>query len=326
MITLEEISIAMARISPYILKTPLIFSEFLNEALGHKIYFKAESLQHTGSFKVRGILNTLIANQNSKFKKITCYSTGNHGLALAWAGSKFRTNIEVYMPTYTSSLKQNTVKEYGAKLILTRTRDLAELGAKQAGSEKGAFFLSPSDNDLVISGASTLLYESLQQENLKPDAVFASIGGGGLVSGTYATAHHLLKKCQIIGSEPELANDAFLSKKNDKIFRFTESPQTIADGLRTLGITERTFEYIKKLDDIILSTEEEIIYWTAWMDYLLKISCEPSSAVAMSAAFKWLSKQKTKKTILVMISGGNVDQSMQKKIWKQDHLITPPQI
>jgi threonine dehydratase len=326
MISLEQIETALRRISPWLVKTPIITSAYLNNCLGHNIFFKAESLQLTGSFKIRGVLNAIIESKSKNIKNFSCYSTGNHGLALAWAAREFGADAQIFMPSYTSTLKQNIVKSYGANLHLTRTRQLAETKAKEMGKQKGVMFLPPSDNDSVISGAATLLYESLLQEQLIPDAVFTSIGGGGLISGTYATAFHKLKKCIIIGAEPELAQDAYLSKKNEKIYRFKESPQTIADGLRTLGISERTFEYIKKIDDIILSSEDEIIYWTAWLEHLLKISCEPSSAVAMSAAFKWLTTQKTKRDILVMISGGNLDQEMFKKVWKQDHLSIIPKL
>jgi threonine dehydratase len=324
MIDLDEIKQAYDRIAPYLLVTPILQSEFLNSQLGHNIIFKAESLQKTGAFKIRGVLNALLSMDLERIKKITCYSTGNHGLALAWAGKYLGIKVEIYMPVYTSLLKQNIVRDYGANLIITETRDQAEQMAFAEGNKPEAFFLAPSDNNRVIAGAGTLFYEAYHQMPTPPDAVFCSIGGGGLISGTYSAAKQLRKECFVIGGEPEIANDAFLSRMQGSIFRFKSSPRTIADGLRTLGLSNRTFEYIKRIDDILLATEDEIIYWTAWIEHLLKVSIEPSCAVAMAAAHKWMKKQTEKQNVLVLISGGNLDQEMMSAVWREDHLTLCP--
>jgi threonine dehydratase len=324
MIELEKIKQAYARVKPHLVQTPIFFSEFLNSQLGHNIVFKVESLQKTGAFKIRGVMNTLLSLDLKKIKKITCYSTGNHGLALAWAGKKLGVETEIYMPIYTSVLKQNIVKDFGANLIITETRNQAEELARKHGNHDSCFFLSPSDDNLVITGAATLLYETSHQLSFHPDAIFAAIGGGGLISGTYCAAQHLYPNSIVIGGEPEVANDAYLSRKNGNIFRFDDSPKTIADGLRTLGLSERTFQYIKQIDDIILANEDQIIYWTAWLEHLLKVSVEPSCAVAMAAAYEWLGNQQGRKNILVMISGGNLDQEMMKTVWRDDHLTILP--
>ena len=324
MIELEKIIEAYARIAPHLVRTPIFSSEFLNQQLGHNIFFKVESLQKTGAFKIRGVLNKLLSLDLKKIHKIICYSTGNHGLALAWAGNKLSVETEIYMPKYTSVLKQNMVKDYGAELILTETREQAEELARLSGSKANCLFLSPSDDDEVIAGAGTLFYEAIQQLEIVPDAVFASIGGGGLISGTFSVAKQLAKRCAVIGGEPEEANDAYLSKQSGQIFRFTDSPKTIADGLRTLGLSARTFEYIQKLDDLILSTEDEIIYWTAWLGHLLKVSVEPSCAVGRSAAYQLLKEKKQFMKVVVLVSGGNLDQEMMKAVWNKDHLTILP--
>lgn len=324
MIELEKIKNAYDRVKPYLVETPILFSEFLNKQLGHNIVFKVESLQKTGAFKIRGVLNALLSLDLKNIKKITCYSTGNHGLALAWAGKRLGVDTEIYMPHYTSVLKQNIVRDYGASLIITETRSQAEELAQKNGHQEGCVFLSPSDNDLIITGAATLIYEAFHQISFQPDAVFAAIGGGGLVSSAYCAVQHLYPGAQVIGGEPEKANDAYLSRKKGQIYRFEDSPQTLADGLRTLGLSEKTFHYIKQIDDIILATEDEIVYWTAWLEHLLKVSVEPSCSVAMNAAYKWLKSQKEKKNILVLISGGNLDHETMKTVWRDDHLTIQP--
>ncbi len=130
----------------------------------------------------------------------------------------------------------------------------------------------------------------------------------------------------MFGTEPVNANDAYKSLKQNKIFRFSDSPDTIADGLRTLGISERTFNHLKKLDGIYLGEEEDIYYWTAWLIHLLKIACEPSCALNMIGVTEWAKEQTQPKKILVLISGGNIDPNLYRQIWKEDYLLKQPSL
>lgn len=241
---------AYERIRSYIHYTPILRSETLDELLGAEVYFKAEMLQKTGAFKIRGILNHLLTLQeNGKLPdKIVSYSTGNHGIGMAWAAKLLAINARIYLPKNTSLVKQQAAVYYGAEVIYTETRSIAEEKSYE-DIKNGFYYLHPSDSDETIAGCSTLCYESLKQLSFSPDAIFASCGGGGLLSGTYLAKEALSPSSILIGCEPALANDAFLSFKNHNIFSFTESPITIADGLRSLRLSERTFNYIKKLDD-----------------------------------------------------------------------------
>ena len=164
----------------------------------------------------------------------------------------------------------------------------------------------------------------LQDKNI--NAVFVPCGGGGLLSGTFLASKLFDKNIKVIGGEPENCNDAAISLKKDKLHIFDTLPVTIADGIRTLSISKRTFAYLKESGGIIEITEKEIIYWTQWLQHLLKIQCEPSSAVAMAACYKWLKTQKTKQQILVIITGGNISVDTQKTIWQKDYLQNPPEI
>ena len=150
--------------------------------------------------------------------------------------------------------------------------------AKKA-SEEGAYFIHPFDDDQIISGQGTACYEALQElQNI--DAVFVSCGGGGLISGTLLATKLFSNNIKVFGGEPENCNDAAISLRQKKLHIFDTLPVTIADGIRTLSISERTFSYLKKSKGIIETSEEEIIYWTQWIQHLLKTACEPSSAVA----------------------------------------------
>ena len=334
----SNVQTAYDRIKSYLDKTPILKSDMLNHMLGADIYFKADALQKTGAFKVRGVLNNLLIlkEQGCLPKKIVGYSTGNHGIGLAWVAQKLGIKARIYLPKNTTTLKQKMIELHGADVVYTDSRVQAE-ELSRYDTTHGFHYIHPSDSDETIAGAGTCAFEALQQMgDVKPDAIFASCGGGGLLSGTYLAKELLSSKSKLIGSEPLNANDAFLSVKHGQIFRFFDSPNTIADGLRTLGISRRTFEYLKKLDEFYLVDEEKIDYWTKRLIYLLKINCEPSSAINMASVVQWLkclrsqelvcesNNSKTclcnirgsfkrgynggkKLKILVIISGGNID-------------------
>lgn len=320
---------AYGRIKRYLHKTPILHSETLNEMLGSRIYFKAESLQKTGAFKVRGVLNHLLElkEQGALPKKVVAYSTGNHGIGLAYAAQLLKIHARIYLPKNTSAIKGQAAEYYGAEVVYTDTREEAEVKAK-GDSNEGFYYLHPSDSDSTIAGAGTLCYEALGQLRFKPDAIFASCGGGGLLSGTYLAKELLSPQSQLIGSEPLKGNDAYLSLKQGSIYRFKDSPDTVADGLRTLGVSARTFEYLKRLDDLMLVEEGSIYYWTAWLIHLLKIATEPSCAMNMEPVRRWLSAEGgSKKRVLVLISGGNIDPALYRELWKEDYLkIAPPKL
>lgn len=329
MVSKDQIIKIYNRLKPFVKKTPLVTSERLNKMLGHEIIFKAEGVQITGAFKIRGVLNTLLTLDEQKIlpQKIIAYSSGNHAKALAWAGSNV-VNIptEIFMHKSASLSKIESIKDLGANLIITETRIEAEQKAKALGLEIGHYFLHPSDNDLVLEGASTMTYEALTDLNSSPNAIFAACGGGALLSGVYLGRNAAGVNCKIFGAEPEIANDASKSYKLGKIVGFDESPHTIADGLRTLKVSARTFNYLKKLDGFVEVSEQEILYWSAWLYELLDVPCEPTAAVSMAAAFKWLKTQNTKQKVLVILSGGNIDKEILDILKFNEHLNYQPKL
>ncbi len=327
MIKKEDILKAHQRIMPTIQTTPLIVSERLNKLIGHDITFKAECTQVTGAFKIRGVLNTLLSldEQANLPKKIVTYSSGNHAKAIAWAGSEVaNVPTEIYMHKSASLSKREAIKSLGANLIITETRIEAEQTAKALGLERDNYFMHPSDNDLVIAGAATLTYEALQELKSTPDAIFAACGGGALLSGAYLGTMAAGKYCKIYGAEPSIANDAATSYKLGRIVGFKESPQTMADGLRSLRVSERTFRYLKQLDGFVEASEEEILYWSVWLHELLPVPCEPTTALTMAAAFNWLKTQTKRQKILIILSGGNMDREVLDLLKTSDFLNHPP--
>ena len=311
---------AYQRISSHIKRTPIWHSILLNGFLKHEIFFKIEGLQSTGAFKARGALNTLLALQEQSClpKEIVTFSSGNHAQAVAWAGRKLGIKTTIFLPSFTSKIKQQATLSYGANVINTSNRLEAEERSAEMAN-KGAYFIHPYDNDMVIAGQGTACLEALQ-EDLKPKAIFAPCGGGGLLSGTYLASQLLSPESLIYAGEPSQANDAARSYREGTIVRFRDSPATVADGARALAISERTFHYLKKLNGFYEVTESEIIYWTQWLMHLLKIAVEPTAALAMGAAYKCIKEQSEPQKILVIISGGNIAPETYQTIWQENHL------
>ncbi|MBS2097592.1 serine/threonine dehydratase [Carboxylicivirga linearis] len=324
-LTIHDIKNAQQRIAPFIKKTPILSSTLLNKWLGHEVFFKAECMQKIGAFKVRGACNTVswLIENNIRPKKLIANSSGNHAQAVAYAARQFNIPSTIYMPKYASKVKIQATKAYGAHVDLSENRIITDEKVKKASEEEGTYWIHPFNNVKVIAGQGTAAYEALHQVN-DIDAVFAPCGGGGLLSGTLIAARALASRAKVIGAEPLNANDAAESLRTGSIQKLTSTPDTLADGAMTMSVGDITFEYLKQLDDFYEVPEENIIYWTQWLTHLLKIHIEPTSAMAMEAAVQWLKKQKSKKKVVLVLSGGNIDHLVQKKIWNTNHLdITP---
>lgn len=324
----ESIAIAQKRIKNYIHRTPVMSSELLNEFLGNKIFFKMEALQKIGAFKARGAINTLLRlkEEGQLPKHVVAFSSGNHAQGVAWAAKTLGIKATILMDEASSSLKKQATKSYGAELVITKDRNAAEAGVEEY-VQKGAYLIKPYAHPYVIQGQGTACYEALTDMKEDPDAIFAPCGGGGFASGTFLAAKELNSKAKLFFTEPETANDACKSIRDGNIFRFDSSPDTICDGVRTLGIADITFNYLKQFDGFLELSEEEIIYWTQWLIHLLKVNIEPSCALAMAGVFKWLRETGLKdQKVLVMISGGNISSQKQKEIWQKDYLAFEPRL
>jgi threonine dehydratase len=207
-------------------------------------------------------------------------------------------------------------------VIEVETRSQAE-SSVDAYIAQGAYLIHPYDHDDVILGQGTACFEALKT-GLQPDAIFAPCGGGGLLSGTMLAAKLLAPQARVYGAEPEQANDAARSLKAGKIIEYDASPDTIADGVRTLRVSPRTFAYFRQLSGIFEIAETDIIYWFQWINHILKTTCEPTSALGLAAAFQWLKSQTSPKTVLIILSGGNIDPETQVTLWQKNLLLNPP--
>ncbi|NNC35084.1 MAG: serine/threonine dehydratase [Croceitalea sp.] len=323
---LKDIEKAKERIVPFVHNTPILSSTLLNEYLGHEIFFKAENFQKIGAFKARGGVNTVawLLETGQKPNHIVANSSGNHAQAVAYAAKQFGIPATVFMPEYSSKVKIQATRSYGAEVILSKTRDITDQKVREAAQKKGTYWVPPFNHDQVICGQGTAVYEAFHQVK-DIDAVFTPCGGGGLTSGSLIATRGLSPKAKMFGVEPLNANDAAESLRKGSIQRLSGIPDTLADGAMTMAVGDITFEYLKQLDGFYEINEDDLVYWTQWLTHLLKCRIEPTCAMPMEAIRQWLRTQKTKQRVLMVISGGNVDQPTTLKIWENDCLTQIPQ-
>lgn len=304
--TLADVKKAHKRIGPYIHHTPIHTSSSLNKILDAEVFFKCDNFQKTGSFKIRGACNAIYSLSDDDATKGVCtHSSGNHAQALACAAFSRKINAIIVMPENSSSVKVNAVAEYGADIRFCEpTQQARETLCSEIMQDTGSVFIPPFNDNLIIAGQGTAVLELLSDYH-ELDIILAPVGGGGLLAGTAVTANEINPKIKVIGTEPEMANDAYLSFKKGVIVP-VEKPDTIADGLRT-SLGDQTFAAISDhVFDIVTVSEMAIIDAMRFVWERMKIIIEPSSAVPVAALMSGKIDARDKK-VGVIISGGNVD-------------------
>lgn len=326
-VTFADVQAAEKRIRPFINKTPVLESQLLNSWLGHKIFFKAECFQKTGAFKLRGALNMMLkAKEEGRLgDQVVASSSGNHAQAVAYAAKTLGVKATIYSSQNVSKVKAAATMYYGAILDLSATRKEADEKVACAANKNGVLWIPPFNHNDIIAGQGTAALEAFDQTG-EVDSVFTPVGGGGLISGSLVSTKALFPNTAVIGAEPLVANDAADSLRTGVIQVLAEQPNTLADGAATLHVGEKTFPHLQALDGFYEVSETKIAYWTQWLQHLLKVHVEPTSAMSMGAVIEWLKSQTREQSVLVMLSGGNIDQQKMLKIWQDDHLQQVPSL
>lgn len=308
----SDVKKAAERIRSYAHRTPVLTSEFFNRKSGARLYFKCENFQKVGAFKFRGAANAIFSlPENEMANGVTTHSSGNHAQAVSLAAKLRGIKAVIVMPENAPSVKIAAVKGYGAEIVFCKpTIEDREKTAAKVVSETGARFLHPYNDPNVIAGQGTSALELLE-EVPDLDIIITPVGGGGLISGTAIAARHLSPSIRIIGTEPELADDAYRSFKSGKIEPVLRT-DTIADGLRT-SLGELPFKIIKQhVDQIETVSEESIIRNMKHVWERMKIIIEPSCSVPVAAVMDKKIDTEGKK-VGIIITGGNVD--LEKLPW-----------
>ena len=305
MLTLDRFEEASEIVKKVTQETKLVYSEYLSEQTGNKVYLKPENMQFTGAYKVRGAyykISTL--TEEERQRGLITASAGNHAQGVAYAAKRYGAKATIVMPTTTPLIKVNRTKSYGAEVVLYGdVYDEACAKAYELAEEHGYTFIHPFDDPAVATGQGTIAMEIFQELPLV-EYILVPIGGGGLATGVSTLAKLLNPKIKVIGVEPAGANCMQASLEAGEVVTLPQV-NTIADGTAVKTPGSNIFPYIQEnLDDIITVQDDELI--VAFLDMVEnhKMIVENSGLLTV-AALKHLNVKD--KRVVSILSGGNMD-------------------
>lgn len=305
--TLSDIRQAHKKIKNRIHRTPVLTNRQVDERTGSKVYFKCENFQRVGAFKFRGACHAVFSLPDDEASKgVATHSSGNHAQAIALAAKMRNIPAFIVMPDNSPEVKKRAVAGYGAEITFCEpTQQARESTLEKVVDKTGATFIHPYNDPRIIAGQGTSGLELLE-DYPDLDIILVPVGGGGLASGTAITASGLRPRVKVIGCEPEIADDAYLSLKTGEL-QPSKNTQTVADGLRT-GLGELTFACLQEhLHGIVTVSEEEIVDAMRYIWERMNIIIEASCAVPVAALFNNKIENAAGKKIGIIITGGNVD-------------------
>ena len=305
--TYDDVRAAAERLRGNAHRTPVMSSCTINRETGAELFFKCENLQRMGAFKFRGAFNALSKfDEGQRRAGVVTYSSGNHAQAIALSASLLGIPATIVMPNDAPAAKMAATRGYGGKVVIydRYTEDREQIGRALAEKE-GLTLIPPYDHPDVIAGQGTAAKE-LFEEVGELDALFVSLGGGGLLSGSALSTRALSPRCTLYGVEPEAGNDGQRSFRTGQIVNI-DTPKTIADGAQTQHLGAYTFEIIKReVNDILTVTDAQLVDGMRFFAERMKLVVEPTGCLGVAAARAMKDSLKGKR-VGVIISGGNVD-------------------
>ena len=305
MFTLEKFEHASEIVKQVTKPTKLVYSEYLSQQTGGKVYLKPENMQTTGAYKVRGAyykMSTLTPEERAK--GIITASAGNHAQGIALAAQKYGCKATIVMPTVTPLIKVDRSKSYGAEVVLYG--DVYDDACKKAiemAEEFGYTFIHPFDDIDVATGQGTITMEIIQ-ELPTVDYILAPVGGGGLISGVATLAKMLNPKIKVVGVEPIEAASMTASLAAGQVVEIP-SANTIADGTMVKTVGKDIFKYVQEnVDEMLTVEDDELIGVFLDMVENHKMIVENSGLLSV-AALKQLDLRGKK--VVAILSGGNMD-------------------
>jgi len=299
---------ACHRIAPHVWPTPLLHSHWLSELTGGQVYLKLEGRQRLGSFKVRGMVNRILAmDEAERASGIVVASSGNHGVAASWAGHRWGLQVEVFVPRTTPQAKLVKIQRYGARLRLVGDNyDQAYAAARhEANLAGGKVWIDSCSDPLAVAGHGTIGTEILA---VLPDVddILVPIGGGGLISGISTAVRSASPSVQITGVQTA-ACPAMLAAIQDQAFYevYPAAPslcEALIGGVGALGFQE----HHRLIDRVVLTGEDSI--GRAVVDLLQheQVLAEPSGAVPCSYIMEQPA-QFAGRRVVAVCSGQNID-------------------
>lgn len=323
-VSIDDIRTAATLITPYIVRTPLVESPRLNDWLGFRLLVKAECLQHTGSFKLRGATNTVMSLPDS-ITDVVAYSSGNHAQAVARAASLRGMRAVIVMPADAPAMKIDGTRAYGAEVVTyDRYSESREAISGAIAAERGAELIPPFEDVRVMAGQGTVGLEIARQcaeMGVTPDHVISCCGGGGLIAGVSLAIRAELPTAKIWAAEPADFDDTIRSLASGSIETVDPAARSICDAVVTPAPGEMTFAINRTTlaggfgvsDDLVLR-----VMATAFKH--LKLVIEPGGAVALAAALDGRLPAGTECAVAVA-SGGNVDAEMFTRALQAETLV-----
>ena len=305
MLTLEKFEEASELVKRVTNPTKLVYSDYLSEQCGGKVYLKPENMQHTGAYKIRGTyykISTL--SDEARERGLITASAGNHAQGVAFAAKKFGCRATIVMPTVTPLIKVNRTKSYGADVILYGdVYDDAYNYACELAEKNGYTFVHPFNDLDVAAGQGTIAME-IVQELPTVDYIIVPVGGGGLIAGVSTLAKMLNPNIRVIGVEPSEAASMTAALQAGEVVEL-DSANTIADGTAVKAVGDNVLPYVREnVDDMLLVEDDELI--GAFLDMVEnhKMIVENSGLLSV-AALKQLDCRGKK--VVCILSGGNMD-------------------
>jgi threonine dehydratase len=290
--------------------TTIIKSSKVRDHLGLDITIATETFQHTGSFKFRAGYNLALNVPNDE---ILTASSGNFGQALAYACKLLGKKCTVVMPATSAQVKIDAVRGFGATVDLIDTTKVgrADRVAQLAAEMPDAYFASAYDDQFVIDGNSTLGDELAGRGY---DVIVVPVGGGGLISGTIQALCRNGDAAEVIGAEPLLGNDGARSFRAGELVANESEPTTIADGARTLSLGKLNWPIIRDgVKDFIDVPDERIAEAVKLYFNYANLKSEPTGALSLGAVLEQPERFRDKR-VCVIVSGGNVDPEIYRKL------------
>lgn len=312
-VTIETVRAAAERIGPHIKRTPVLTSRELDRRAGAHVFLKCENLQRVGAFKVRGAMAALTSlNKQERARGVLTYSSGNHAQGIALAAATLGVRAVIVMPSNAPAVKLAATRGYlesapgGSRVVGFNPAEVSreEVAKDLQASGEPMTLIPPYDHPQVIAGQGTAALE-LFDEVGGLDRLYVCCGGGGLLSGCATVAKALCPSCEVIGVEPEAADDAKRSFESGRLAT-VKNPDTIADGARTPYLGRYTFSIIsERVDRIETATDAQLAEWTLFAMERLRIVVEPSGVLGLARAAA--EGHDAGARVGVIISGGNLD-------------------
>jgi len=309
--TVCDVEEASGRLWDWLISTPVLESDILNQRAGTRVLIKAESLQYGGAFKIRGALNRLLQlGYEERGAGVVAFSSGNHAQGVALAARWLGVQATIVMPKDAPKIKQFGTRTLGAEVVLyDRYREDREHIAAQIAAESGAALVPAFDHPDIIAGQGTVgleLGRYAQTKGLKLDALYAPCGGGGLVAGCGLSISALFPECRVYAVEPEGYDETRRSLIADSRQVVSGKPTTICDALMVSTPGAITFAINRRILTAGLAVADtQAAHAMAFGARHLKLVLEPSGAVALAAVLAKTAAEYD--CVGIVLSGGNVD-------------------